>query len=63
MNIEAIKPHETKQIFKKNGVRVSQVAMAMNLSFPYCCQILSGDVRCSKDNDLKLKELAASLKK
>ncbi len=63
MRIEKIVPHKTKSVFKQKGIKVAQIAMAMDLSFPYCCQILSGAVRCSKENDLKLKELAASLSK
>jgi len=61
MQIEPMVEHKAKKIFKENGIRVAQVAKAMGISYPYCCQILRGTSTCTKENNEKLKELVRGL--
>ncbi|HUT85782.1 MAG TPA: helix-turn-helix transcriptional regulator [Elusimicrobiales bacterium] len=62
MQIEPMVEHKAKKIFKENGIRVAQVAKAMGISYPYCCQILRGTSTCTSENQKKLDELVKSLK-
>ena len=62
LKIKPIEQHPAKRIFKKHSVSVAQVAQALELSFPYTCQLLSGAIRCTSENQKKLDELISSLK-
>ena len=62
MELLPLEEHKAKKIFKENGIRVAQVAKAMGISYPYCCQILRGTSTCTKENNEKLLELVSSLK-
>ena len=63
MKLAAMEEHPTKKIFMKHGVKLGQIAKTLDFSYTHVSRILSGTDRCCKKTDMKLKELAASLKK
>ena len=55
------KPHPAKRVLKSNGVKISTVARALDLSFPYVSSILSGAIRATPETEEKLSEIVKEL--
>lgn len=56
------KPHPAKAILKSYNLPVSVVARYLNITYGYACNILSGTVRITSENEEKLQQLISVLK-
>lgn len=52
------RPHPTREVFKKHRIPIATVSRFLDLSYHHCANLLSGIVRCTPENDEKLRELA-----
>lgn len=54
-------PHQSRQVFKRHGIRIAAVANAIGLSYGYTSNILSGNHLPTPEVDAKLNQLAHTL--
>jgi hypothetical protein len=64
MNIREIivRPHPSREIFRQNKISIKTVAKALGLSYNHTVAMLSGSLRITPKNEVKLKIFCEQLK-